>query len=70
MVRLKFNKELEKTILTAQIQGRDWKREMYRVLLNHRTTPHLTTKYSPVKILPIGEICMNKPTTVDQNNSY
>ena len=51
-----FNKVLEKTIRTAQIEGRDWKRELYRFLLNYRATPHITTKHSPAKLLFNREI--------------
>jgi len=37
-----FNKVLEKIIRTAQIEGKDWKRELYQFLLNYRATPHIT----------------------------
>ena len=58
---------LEKTIRKAQIEGKDWKRELYRFLLNYRTTPHITTKHSPAKLLFNREICTKLPSRVDGN---
>ena len=62
-----FNKVLEKGIQTAQIEGRDWKRELYRFLLNYRATPHITTKHSPAKLLFNREICTKLPSRIDGN---
>ena len=62
-----FNKVLEKTIRTAQIEGKDWKRELYRFLLNYRATPHTTTKHSPAKLLFNREIRTKLPSRVDGN---
>ena len=62
-----FNKVLEKTIRTAQIEGKDWKRELYRFLLNYRATPHTTTKHSPAKLLFNREIRTKLPSKVDGN---
>ena len=62
-----FNKVLEKAIRTAQIEGRDWKRELYRFLLNYRATPHITTKHSPAKLLFNREIRTKLPSRIDEN---
>ena len=62
-----FNKVLEKTIRTAQIEGKDWKRELYRFLLNYRATPHTTTKHSPAKLQFNREIRTKLPSRVNGN---
>lgn len=46
-----FMKPLGKTICTAVLENRKWKQELYRFLLNYRTTPHSTTKIPPAQLL-------------------
>ena len=62
-----FNKILEKIIRTAQIEGKNWKRELYQFLLNDRATPHITTKHSPAKLLFKREIRTKIPSRIDEN---
>ena len=45
----KFNQLLEKTIQDAIVDGKVWKEELQRFLLQYRTTPHSTTKVAPAK---------------------
>ena len=62
-----FNKVLEKAIRTAQLEGRDWKRELCRLLLHYRATPHITTKHSPAKLLFNCEIRTKLSSRIDEN---
>ena len=64
-----FNKELQKTIRTAQIEGFDWKRELDQCLLKCRSTPNLTTRHSPAKLLFNRDIRRKSPSTVNQNKA-
>ena len=43
----KFNQPLEKAIQAAVVEGKVWKQELQRFLLQYRTTPHCTTKVAP-----------------------
>ena len=47
----KFNQPLEKTIQAAVVEGKVWKQELQRFLLQYRTTPHCTTKVAPCELL-------------------
>lgn len=47
----RFNRSLEKSVCAAHAEGRPWKRELYKFLLNYRATPHLTTGVSPSQLL-------------------
>ena len=43
----RFNQPLEKAIQTAVQEGRVWRQEISRFLLQYRTTPHSVTKVAP-----------------------
>ena len=47
----KFNQPLLKTIQAAVVEGKVWKQELQRFLLQYRTTPHSTTKVPPCELL-------------------
>ena len=47
----KFNQPLEKVIQAAIVEGKVWKQEIQRFLLQYRTTPHSTTKIAPCELL-------------------
>lgn len=47
----RFMKPLGKALQTAKLEGRPWKQELYRFLLNYRATPHATTKIAPCELL-------------------
>ena len=40
----KFMQPLGKAVKTAHVEGRAWQQELYRFLLQYRTTPHTTTQ--------------------------
>ena len=42
---------LGKALKTAKIEGRPWKQELDRFLLQYRTTPHTTTGVPPTELL-------------------
>eukprot|EP00794_Sanderia_malayensis_P005113 gene5112-biopygen4171 len=46
-----FNQPLGKALRTAVTEGKVWKQELYRFLLQYRTTPHSTTKVAPCELL-------------------
>ena len=47
----RFNQPLEKTLQTAVVEGKVWRQELNRFLLQYRTTPHCTTKVAPSELL-------------------
>ena len=44
-------KPLTKAVRAAHAEGRDWKKDLYRFLLNYRATPHSTTGMAPSQSL-------------------
>jgi hypothetical protein len=42
---------IEKSVRIAHSQGKNWKTELYRFLLDYRTTPHVTTGIAPADLL-------------------
>ena len=45
------NLSLLKVIKIAQVEKKDWKREMLKFLLAYRSTPHSMTGVSPAELL-------------------
>eukprot|EP00795_Rhopilema_esculentum_P015552 gene15552-6817_t len=64
-----FNKPMTKAIKAAQVEGRNWKKELYRFVLNYRATPHTTTKYPPAQLLFNRKIRIKLPDTVEKSLS-
>ena len=65
-----FMKPLTKTVRAARIEDKDWKKELYKFLLNYRATPHTTTGFSPSELLFNRQIKVKLPQVVavpDQN---
>ena len=46
-----FMKPITKAIKLAYCEQRNWKKKIYRFLLNYRLTPHCSTGYSPAELL-------------------
>ena len=46
-----FMKPITKAIRAACIENKDWKRELFKFLMNYRVTPHSTTKIAPAELL-------------------
>ena len=46
-----FMKPLTKAVQAAHSEGRDWKKDLYRFLLNYQATPHSTTGIAPSQLL-------------------
>ena len=46
-----FMKPLVKAIKSAHNENKNWKRELFKFLLNYRATPHTTTSLSPAELL-------------------
>ena len=47
----RFMQPLGKTLKTAHVEGRPWKQELNRFLLQYRTTPHCTIVVPPSELL-------------------
>lgn len=47
----RFMQPLGKALKTAKIEGRPWRQELNRFLLQYRTTPHCTTGVPPSELL-------------------
>ena len=47
----RFNKMLTKVLMTAKVEKRSWKQELFSFLRNYRCTPHSTTGRAPAAIL-------------------
>lgn len=46
-----FMKPITKAVRSAHIENKDWKRELFKFLMNYRVTPHSTTKIAPAELL-------------------
>ena len=46
-----FMRPLGKALKTANLDGRPWRQELHRFLLNYCTTPHSTTGVPPAELL-------------------
>ena len=55
----RFMRTVKKSIKAALNKGRSWKQELFKFLLDHRTTPHCTTGAPPATIL-FGRIIKNR----------
>ena len=64
----RFNQVLEKHILTAQAEGKDWKLTIPIMLLNYRNTPHRMTGKTPSFLLMSGDIKTKIPSIARQSN--
>ncbi len=56
-----FMKPLTKAIRSAHAEGRDWKKVLYRFMLNYRATPHCTTGIAPSELLFNRKIQLSFP---------
>ena len=46
-----FMKPLTKAIRSAHVEGKAWRKHLYKFLLNYRTIPHSTTGFAPSELL-------------------
>ena len=47
----RFMKPLTKAIRSAHVEGKTWRKHLYKFLLNYRTTLHSTTGFAPAELL-------------------
>ena len=47
----RFMKPIGKLLKTTEIEGKNWRQELQRFLLQYRSTPHGTTKGAPCELL-------------------
>ena len=47
----RFMQPLTKTIRSAHAEGKQWTKQLFKFLLNYRTTPHSTTGFPPAQLL-------------------
>eukprot|EP00794_Sanderia_malayensis_P003941 gene3941-4486_t len=64
----RFMKPLQKAIHTAVLEKKDWKRSIYKFLLNYRSTPHSTTGKTPAELL-FNRNIQNKLPDIPTNNA-
>lgn len=64
-----FMKPMGKAIRAAHAERKDWKKELYRFLLNYRATPQTTTKFSPAELLFNREIRTKLPSKLNKNET-
>ncbi|CAB4013330.1 Transposon Tf2-9 poly [Paramuricea clavata] len=64
-----FMKPLGKAVKSAHHENKDWKREMFKFLLNYRATPHSTTGKSPSELLYNRKIQTKLPQVTVENDS-
>ena len=64
-----FMKPLVKAVKSAHHENKDWKREMFKFLLNYRATPHTTTGKSPAELLYNRKIQTKLPQVTVENES-
>ena len=48
----RFMRTIEKSVRIAHSQGKNWKHDLYRFLLDYLTTLHATTEKAPADLLP------------------
>ena len=65
----RFMQPLQKCIRSAHSEGRDWKRAIFKFLLNFRATPHATTGKSPASLLFNRDIHTKLPNLITSTNS-
>eukprot|EP00112_Aurelia_sp_Birch-Aquarium-sp1_P017289 Seg3991.4 transcript_id=Seg3991.4/GoldUCD/mRNA.D3Y31 product="putative protein K02A2.6" protein_id=Seg3991.4/GoldUCD/D3Y31 len=68
----KFNQPLGKALQTGTAEGKVWRQEIIRFLLQYHTTPHSATKVSPAELLFNRVIqgtlpSLNKNSVVDRH---
>ena len=44
-------KPLTKAIRSAHVEGKTWRKHLYKFLLNYRKPPHSTTGFAPAELL-------------------
>ena len=64
----RFNQVLEKHILTAQAERKDWKLTIPIMLLNYRNTPHRMAGQTPSSLLMNRKIRTKLPSIPRQSN--
>ena len=57
----RFNKTLEKTIRIATVEGKNWRSELFVLLMNNRNTPHSSTGVSPASLVMNRWIVTSEP---------
>ncbi|XP_069122386.1 uncharacterized protein [Argopecten irradians] len=46
-----INKPLMKTVRAARVEGKNWKQELFQFLRLYRTTPHVSTGFTPYSLM-------------------
>ena len=62
-------KPLVKAVKSAYHENKDWKREIFKFLLNYRATSHATSGMSPAELLYSREIQTKLPHVWLENRS-
>ena len=65
----RFMKPLTKAIRSAHVEGKTWRKHLYKFLLNYRTTPHSTTGFAPAELL-FNRKVRNKLSQLPSGHTY
>ena len=70
----RFNETLEKIIQISNVEGKNWRSELFVFLLNYRNTPHSSTGVSPASLMmnrhirtKIPQLDLSRPSKVLQS---
>lgn len=66
----RFVQTLKKAIKCAQIEGRNWRKEMQQFLASYRTTPHCTTGESPSSLFLKRTVKTKLPSLEERDKEY
>ena len=58
-------KPLTKAIRSAHVEGKAWRKYLYKFLLNYRTIPHSTTGFAPSELLFNRNLSSKQASTVN-----
>ena len=57
----RFNETLEKNIQISNVEGKNWRSELFVFLMNYRNTPHCSTGVSPASLMIKRHLATSEP---------
>ena len=61
-------KNIGKVAITAQLEGKNWKQELYKFLRNYRNTPHPSTGKTPAALMMGRPVRTKLPSIKDRGD--
>ena len=59
---------VEKAMVTASLEGKSWKQELFKYLRNYRATPHSSTQTPPATALFSRPLSIRLPNVASRGN--